>query len=385
LFGEDLIAFRDTSGNVGLVAAACPHRRASLFWGRNEEEGLRCVYHGWKFDRSGQCVDMPSEPDLSNFKAKVSITAYPTTEHGGVIWAYLGSPERRPELPQFDWLTLPESHRHVTKRLEMTNWVQGLEGGLDSAHSNFLHANLDAYRRTPEWLEQAKTDGDVRLRYHATDSAPRFFAQDTDYGLRIGARRQADPDSHYWRFTHWLMPYYNLFSNGRERPGSNARGIMWVPIDEERTWVFSVTWNDERELTAQDVAGARAFSGEVVPGTYLPAANLSNDYLIDREMQQTTNFTGLVGVQVEDMAVQESMGAIVDRTLEHLGSSDTAIIKVRRRLIQGAIDATSGYAPAAAHDGSVYRVWSTEGVFPADGVMDEEAVAALCRLPATSP
>ena len=384
LMGEDLVAFRDTSGAVGLVGAACPHRRASLFWGRNEEDGLRCVYHGWKYDREGQCVDMPSEPEESNFKTKIKISAYPTEDRGGIIWAYMGAPGERPELPAFDWLDVPADQRHATKRLEETNWVQGLEGGLDSAHGNFLHANLDAYWRTPEWLERAQNSTDMRMRNHAFDRSPRFFSQDTDYGLRIGARRNTEDNKHYWRFTHWLMPFYNLFAGGKERPGANARGLVWCPIDEGKTWVFSVTWNTERPLTEKEVEDAVGFSGDVVPGTFLPAANMANDFLIDRELQKTKTFTGLGSIQVQDLAVQESMGRIVDRTAEHLGISDSAIIKVRRRLIKGAIDAREGVRPAAAYDGLAYRVASMETVSPADEPLDEQSAEALCRLPIAS-
>jgi phthalate 4,5-dioxygenase len=380
LMSENLVAFRATDGTVGLVQAACPHRRASLFWGRNEENGIRCVYHGWKFDATGQCVDMPSEPDESNFKSKISITSYPTVDRGGVIWAFLGPAEQTPELPGYDWLDLPESNRYSTKRIENTNWVQALEGGIDSAHSNFLHARLESYRRDPDWMERAKNAPDLRTRYHAMDSSPRFFTTNTDYGMRIGARREAGEDGHYWRFTHWLAPYYNLFAEAGDRPGMNGRGFAWVPIDDTHSWTITFAWNTHHPLSAEDIAGADAFSGPTIGDSFFPARNADNDYLIDREDQVTTTFTGIAGIQAQDMAVQESMGEIVDRTLEHLGTSDSAIIMMRRNLLNQARAIADGVEPHAAHDGPAYRTRATDAIVGHDAELTDAAQAALCAL-----
>lgn len=380
LMSEDLVAFRDTDGHIGLVQAACPHRRASLFWGRNEENGLRCVYHGWKFDITGQCVDMPSEPEASNFKSKIQITAYPAIDKGGVIWAYLGAPEFTPELPQHDWLDLPETHRYSTKRIENTNWAQALEGGIDSAHSNFLHASLASYRRDPAWVERAKNAPDLRTRYHALDRSPKFVPTYTDYGLRIGARRDAGDDGHYWRFTHWLTPYYNLFAAAGDAPGVNGRGFAWVPIDDNLSWTITFAWNAHHPLTQDDIAAADDFAGPTIGDSFFPARNSTNDYMIDRDDQAHTTFTGIAGIQAQDMAVQESMGAIVDRTLEHLGTSDTAIIMMRRQLLSQARAAAEGTEPYAAAHGSAYRTRTSEIIVPKDTVLDEATQSALCSL-----
>jgi len=380
LMGEALVAFRDTDGRVGLVQAACPHRRASLFWGRNEEGGLRCVYHGWKYDVTGACVDMPSEPEASNFKDKVKITAYPTIDRGGVIWAYLGPRDEAPELPEFPWLDLPDAYRYVTKRIETTNWVQALEGGIDSAHSNFLHARLDAYRGEPAWLERAKNATDIRTRYHALDRAPKFFSTYTDYGMRIGARRDAGEDGHYWRFTHWLAPFYNVFRAPTEQPGVNGHGFAWVPIDDDHCWTITFTWNHLRPLEERDLRAAAEFAGPTIPGTYFPARNASNDYLIDRERQRDVTFTGIAGVQAQDMAVQESMGSIVDRTMEHLGTSDAAIILLRRGLLSGAMEAAGGEGPYAASHGAAYRTKATEFVVARNQDLDDGAQRAACAV-----
>jgi phthalate 4,5-dioxygenase len=380
LMSENLVAFRATDGTVGLVQAACPHRRASLFWGRNEENGIRCVYHGWKFDTNGQCVDMPSEPDASNFKNKIAITAYPTADRGGVIWAYLGPSELAPELPTYDWLDLPETHRYSTKRIENVNWAQALEGGIDSAHSNFLHARVDAFRRDPAWVERAKNAPDLRSRYHALDRSPRFFATYTDYGMRIGARREAGNDGYYWRFTHWLTPYYNLFAAAGDEPGANGRGFAWVPIDDHHSWTITFAWNTHHPLSEEDIAAADAFAGPAIGDTFFPERNATNDYLIDRDDQANVTFTGIAGIQAQDMAVQESMGAIVDRTQEHLGTSDSAIIMMRRQLLAHARATAEGSDPYAAYHGAAYRTRTAEVVVAKDASLDEARQRELCAL-----
>ena len=203
LLGEDLIAFRDSTASVGLIQNNCPHRGASLFFGRNEESGLRCVYHGWKFDADGHCVDMPNEPAESDFKSKVQAVAYPTRERNGVVWAYLGPTSDIPELPDLEWNLLPTAQRYVTKRVQECNWVQAVEGGIDPSHSGFLHAPLHV---DPDSVT-------ARDRYRL-DKRPHFALLETSYGLRIGARRVADEQRHYWSVTHFMMPFYNAFNSG---------------------------------------------------------------------------------------------------------------------------------------------------------------------------
>jgi len=143
VLGEDLIAFRDTDGNVGLVDAYCPHRGAPMFFGRNEEDGLRCVYHGWKFDCSGACTDLPNAPEGDTYKDKVRIKAYPTRDAGDLVWAYMGPAEKQPPFPEFEWTKLPRSHRYVTKFVEQCNYLQAMEGDYDPSHARFLHSTLD--------------------------------------------------------------------------------------------------------------------------------------------------------------------------------------------------------------------------------------------------
>ena len=206
ILNEELIAFRDTNGDVGIIDNFCPHRRASMFFGRNEECGLRCVYHGWKFDTNGDCVDMPSEPAESNFKDKVKIKAYPAQDWGGYIWAYMGPAASMPELPEVGWAMVPESHRKVSRRLQENNFVQGIEGGIDSSHISFLHFGLTpAVRDDPARAGHSLTN---------TDTAPHFIVKHTDYGFVYGANREAENDTFYWRLTPFMLPFFTVIPGG---------------------------------------------------------------------------------------------------------------------------------------------------------------------------
>jgi phenylpropionate dioxygenase-like ring-hydroxylating dioxygenase large terminal subunit len=358
LLGEDLIAFRDTNGAVGLVDEFCPHRRASLFWGRNEECGLRCVYHGWKFDTSGACVDMPNEPPEYRFGNKVRITAYPTREFGGLIWAYLGPPDQLPELPKIEWARVPESHRYISKRFQETNYLQAIEGGIDSSHANFLHATVDAFRVTDEYVAKVRSSSNLRAKYHVMDKSPRFAVKKTGYGLLIAVRRNAKEDSYYWRMTQFLLPSYTMIPH---QQGHSIHGHCWVPRDDETCWVWTMTWNPDGPLSQDDletIAQERFVHARVEPMTFRPLRNKSNNYMIDRDRQRTDTMTGIHGLAAQDQALQESMGPIVDRTRERLGTSDTAIIATRRLLLQEIRSLQEGQQPSAAHHGDAYWVRS---------------------------
>ena len=373
IMGEDLIAFRDTHGRVGLVDEMCPHRRASLFWGRNEECGLRCVYHGWKFDVAGDCVDMPNEPPEYGFQNKVRITAYPTHEQGGVVWAYMGPPGHVPQMPKLEWSRLPASHCYVSKRFQETNYLQAIEGGIDSSHSNFLHASVDAFRMTEEYVEKAKHSPNLRVRYHILDKSPRFTVKKTDYGLIIAARRNADEDTYYWRLTQFLLPSHTMIPYQK---GGAIHGHCWVPRDEETCWVWTISWNPEAPLSEEEWEAIRKETfvhARVDPVTFRPLRNKSNNYGIDREQQRSSSMTGMHGFATQDMAIQESMGPTVDRTRERLGTSDTAIIAMRRLLLQEIDGLKQGQEPYAAHHGEIYWVRSASMVLNRGVPFDEGA------------
>jgi nitrite reductase/ring-hydroxylating ferredoxin subunit len=343
LLGENLIAFRDTNGRVGLIQNHCPHRGASLFFGRNEEAGLRCVYHGWKFDVEGNCVDMPNEPAESDFKHKVRATAYPCRELNGVIWTYMGPRQNPPPLPELGWALVPPRQRHKLRYARACNWLQALEGDIDSSHVNYLHRQLAANSLSGGTTLSKRTEEDRKhFEYFRDNGAPTLQVVDTEIGVTYGARRPAGPDSDFWRVTQFLMPFYTSI------PGTRAMGSakVWVPLDDEHTLIWEPSWSlAGADIPEEERAG---FTGRVPETGFLPhttdwlgrwnfVANKSNDYLVDRQKQKTVNYTGLDDSNpLQDGAVQESMGAIFDRSSEHLGSADAMIIRVRRRLLEAA-------------------------------------------------
>ena len=372
ILGEDLIAFRDSQGRVGLLDEFCPHRRASLFWGRNEECGLRCVYHGWKFDVAGACVDMPNEPPEYAFANKVRTQAYPAREFGGIIWAYLGPPERTPELPKLEWARVPGTHRYISKRRQETNYLQAVEGGIDSSHSNFLHATVEAFQMSDAYLEKVRNANHLRAKYHILDRSPRFTVTKTGYGLLIAVRRNAEEDTYYWRLTQFLLPSHTIIPYQK---GLSIHGHCWVPRDDETCWVWSMTWNPDAPLSPDEWEAIRNESfvhASVEPGTFRPLRNKDNNYLIDRA-QLGASMTGIHGFAAQDQAIQESMGPIVDRSRERLGTSDAAIIAMRRLLLEEIRALVDGREPTAPHHGDRYWVRSASMLLKRDVPVDQGA------------
>ncbi len=330
VLSERLVAFRDTRGHVGLVDEFCAHRGVSLFFGRNEEEGIRCPYHGWKYDVSGQCVDVPSEPAASGFCNKIRLKSYPCVELGGVVWIYMGPAAQRPAPPAYEWTALPRARRHVSKQLQECNFLQAMEGGLDSIHSTFLHR----YSVGDDPLLKRDAESAAMIK---GDPHPAFLPTVSPAGLHITTRRKVGEDRYFWRVTQFLMPCFNLFPPYGDNP---CGGHAWVPMDDENCWVFNIDYHPRRDLTALELAGVAEGRGvhvPLVPGTFLPVANKGNDYLIDRDAQKARKtFSGVMRVGVQDAAVQESMGPIEDRAREKLVSSDNGIIMTRKRLLDAA-------------------------------------------------
>jgi len=389
MLGEDLVAFRDSRGRVGVVQNNCPHRGASLFFGRNEEGGLRCVYHGWKFDADGACVDMPNEPPESDFKHKVRATAYPTSERNGVVWVYMGPSTQPPPLPELEWNLVPKSHVYLSKRVADSNWVQTLEGEIDSSHSGFLHTLLeeqDNYSNAQNasagrLFGGADSNTDMGMYYKMRDRHPHFEVLDTDYGVLIGARRMAETDSYYWRLTQFLMPFHTIIPPYGPDPAFS--GHAWLPIDDEHTLALCFTYHPLRPLTENERSRIAHGGGRLghqglhptvdafLPPTpeawsrYRSIYNKSNDYQVDWDAQRKVRFSGLPGVWPQDSACQESMGLIYDRSSEHLGSSDSGIIRVRRRLMQAALALREqGATPPAANEPASYSARSASIVLP---------------------
>jgi phthalate 4,5-dioxygenase len=359
LLGEDLIAFRDSQGNVGMLAANCPHRGASLFFGRNEECGLRCAYHGWKFDVTGRCVDMPNEPAESNFKDKVRARAYPCQDVNGLIWVYMGPREMPPSLPAFEINTLPPEYVYPPQlMLEECNWVQALEGDIDSSHIDFVHAKLTA---------------DISLRAtHHKDKRPRLEVLPTDYGACYSARRRSDTEGLYWhRITQFVLPFFTMIAASDPHLVS-ARA--WVPLDDHHSLQVVMRGRLDRPVTDAERQQARdpfaAWGGYVEatsdPHTrYYTKANIHNDYMRDLELQKEL----MIGIpflgNLQDRAMTETMGPIYDRTQEHLGTTDAMVIYVRRRLIQAAQALRDERGvPANVDDPTLCRVRPASALLP---------------------
>jgi phthalate 4,5-dioxygenase oxygenase subunit len=360
LLGEELLAFRDTEGKVGLIDEYCPHRKVSLYFGRNEECGIRCVYHGWKFDVDGNCVDMPSEPPESSFKEKVGIKSYPCRERGGVIWTYMGPPELMPELPELEWALVPDSHRYTSRRIQECNYFQAIEGGLDSSHISFLHRGGGGQG----FIGLKSYEKSNAPKYLTHDTAPKFEVEKTDYGMLVGAKRKAEEGSLYWRITQFLMPWYTMIPPFENVPrGAHA----WVPMDDENVYTWNISWNPLRPLTTMEITTLKEGRGihmPLIPGTLRPVQNKDNDYLISRELQVSgSSFTGIKGIGAQDSAVQETQGTIANRAAERLGTSDAAIIAARRVMINAAKALQEGKTPPAL-DPSTHHVRSASVILP---------------------
>ena len=370
VLSEKLVAFRNSAGRVGIVDEFCAHRGASLWFARNEEGGLRCAYHGWKYDVTGQCVEVPSEPAETGYCKSIKLVSYPVIERGDVVWIYMGPAEHRPPAPEFEWTTVPAGHRFVSRRVQESNYLQAMEGGIDSVHLSFLHRG--DLRSDPLHAGSKGSD-------YASSTDGRFEVVETPGGMVIGVRRPADPGFLYWRITQWIMPSFTMIPPY----GKNAlNGHVWVPIDDETCMTWNFTHHPTRALTQAELEVMRSGGGNhpaLIHGTFRPIANRDNDYLIDRAAQKAgATFSGVKGIAMQDAAIQESMGAIQDRTREHLVSTDNAVILARRRLARAALALREGMAPDAIEP-ATHRVRSAALVLP-EGVPFYEAAAEALKV-----
>jgi phenylpropionate dioxygenase-like ring-hydroxylating dioxygenase large terminal subunit len=367
LLCENLIAFRTTSGEVGVIADACPHRGASLFFGRNEEEGLRCVYHGWKFDTAGNCVDMPSEPPESNFKAKVHAKAYKAVERGGMIWVYMGTREVPPPLPNLEANMQPEGEASIGAFFSECNWLQSLEGDYDTVHLGFLHQGSIK----PEDVQEGS------LEYYVLKTRwARFITADTEFGCTYGCYRPAEADTTYWRLAQFLFPFYAMIPT--VPLGSRKMVIAVVPVDDDHCmrWTWGENLRRNRGgIPTPEVDGITtgyhtdpSHNTTDWYGRFRPAGNSRNDYLIDREAQRINvggmGYSGIPG-RGQDGAVTESMGTIYQRDAEHLGVTDSGIIRMRRLFIKHTRALRDhGVMPPGVDNADVYKVRSGSIILP---------------------
>ena len=373
LLGEDLVAFRATSGRVGLVQWWCPHRGTPLWMGRNEEEGLRCLYHGWKFDVDGNCVDQMNEPQEAQYKDKIDLIAYPTVEMGGVIWAYMGPPECRPPEPKFEFTQAPESHRHVLKVIQRSNWIQALEGGIDPSHAPILHGGLTRYAAGAD-IGRGLGAGDAIMK----PKTYRMYVEPTDYGQQFWAVGASD-DENYVMGHHFVMPWTQVRLHTRN-PNLVA-GHFYVPIDDDNCMVWD--WEycfAEEPLSETEVEWLEMSSGygkgHVDPATFLPYHDRNDDWGLSREAQRTERFSGMPSNGDQDRAVQEGVGPIVDRSRENLGQSDMPLIGVRRRFMESLRVVADGGNPVGTGN-SYYGIRAVGRSYPKDVDWRAETLALM--------
>jgi phthalate 4,5-dioxygenase oxygenase subunit len=370
LLSERLIAFRDSQGRYGLIDEFCAHRGVSLWFARNEESGLRCAYHGWKYNVTGQCIDVPSEPDESGFRDKIKLKGYPLAKVGDVLWTHMGDPEARPPLPEWEFTQVPPEQTFTSKRWQESNWLQALEGGIDSSHVSWLHSG--GLKNDP-LFKGAKGN-----EYNLADRKPFFEVVDSDGGLFIGARRNAEEGHYYWRITPWVMPSFTMIPPRGDHP---MHGHFWIPIDDENCWTWSYDYHPIRAFTDAERKAMEEGQGvhcEYEPGTFRPLQNKDNDYMMDREAQRRGEyFSGIKGIAMQDASLQESMGPIVDRTKENLVSTDNGIIMARQKLRKAVIALRDKGVTPPGVDPAHHRVRSASVVLPKDEAFIDKTRDAL--------
>src|ERR1700680_4491728 len=393
LLGEKLIAFRDSAGRVGVMDHRCPHRCASLFLGRNQEGGIRCVYHGWKYDVAGNCVDMPSVPPHQDFKHKVKAKAYRAVERAGLVWVYMGAGAEAPPLPSLEILDVPDDEIRVSLIQRDCNYLQALEGEIDTSHFGFLHAgHVDA--------DDVPEDGPIHNT--VTDRAPEYHVADTAWGTQYAGYRPAGPGRTYRRFANFLFPVWILARSGEFGSHVHARG--WVPLDDTHTMFCFLWW--KRGVSAMTQPQPAFKDGRPIGGTgrgykFLPnttdwlgrwrlAANPGNDWGIDRAAQRSNAiYSGIDGIHLQDQAVTESMGPITDPAFEHLAPSDQMITRTRRRLLMAARALRDkNVLPPGVEDAEVFRGARSGYLVSADKSPWQEVYArqlAAAVHPASSP
>ena len=357
ILNEKLIAFRDTAGRVGVLDHLCPHRCASLFFGRNEEHGIRCVYHGWKFDVEGKCLDQPNLPDKNKYPAGTRATAYRAAEQGGLVFAYMGLQQHSPPpLPQIEANLAEPNDKNIALFQRDCNWLQALEGDIDTSHLAFLHAGC---------VDPDRMDPNDTHTYLVKNKSPEISVTTVPYGTMYAASRAAMDGFDHHRFAHFIFPFWVCYPSDRFERNMSANA--WVPIDDHHTMIFNLdaqrAEGKQKQMSYADgtpVAGL-ARPMEYLPrtddwmGRWRPARNRDNDYGIDRGAQQRgESFTGVIGIPLQDQMIQESMGEIVDRTREHLGASDRMVMLTRRAML----DAVAKYKA----DGALPRVLEEPGL-----------------------
>ena len=343
VLGEFFVAFRDTDGRLGLLDARCPHRGADLSFGLNEEGGLRCAQCGWKFDVEGTILDLPLEPDDSPLWKEATAPAFKVRDYGGLVWAYVGPQDDVPDLPEFEWTRVPADQRYLSRFAVECNYMQGVEGGLDAARVNAL---VGAGMGEPVSLEDDEPAHTVQ-------------ATATGYGLIVGTALDADGKAPLdVQVTHWLMPFYTTAPADKS---GVLEGVAWVPIDDESTMAFAVTYNPKRRLSQKllaDIRRGKRVHPQLAEGTFRRKRNKDNGYSADPKPGFTSFASRFTSTFELAVACQETMGTIVDRSAETLGANDAAVESARKVLMTAAVDLMEGTVPVIVHHGEAYRVRS---------------------------
>jgi phenylpropionate dioxygenase-like ring-hydroxylating dioxygenase large terminal subunit len=360
LLGEDLVLFRTKNGELGLIGSFCPHRFGPLFFGRVEEEGLRCPYHGWKFTAGGKCLEMPNVPADLSFTNEIHHPGYPCVERGGIVWTYMGRNNELPSLPDLEFLRVSDDDRQYRLFFQECNYLQVLEGGIDPTHVMWLHSPYDL---ADEELSATQQPYQHRVAQRSGARTPLDVAiADTPGGFTYGAKRPAGEGKSLWRINQFIMPFYTMPPGGDQK---QARA--YIPVDDESCVKWQIKWFPSKrikELSKETLRSPFAEEAYDPPTNAVPfghvraKAKKANDYLINWEIHKTRRF-GIAGVNLQDVCVTENEGPtpILDRTQENLCAGDTTIIKARLMLLEAARALREKNAlPAGARDPSVYRV-----------------------------
>lgn len=363
LLGEDLIAFRTTSGAVAVMDHRCPHRCASLFYGRNEEDGIRCIYHGWKYSADGVCVEMPNIEGGLAGRGAIRARAYRTAERAGVVWVYMGPRREPPPIPEFPVLGMSDEDIDVYCIQRQCNYLQTLEGEIDTSHAMFLHFGMVGAENDQGPVGAQPVD--------LVSRAVRYKTAETPYGLLAGAHKKVDEENTYWRFANFLFPFWTQIPPCQF--GAEAFARAWVPMDDTHTMLFSISTDTYFGLGSRGKKKRRPVPGppgitfdyEFLPNTtdwygrWRLAANGRNDYFIDRALQRSSIYSGVDGLEIQDSLVSESMGPITDHTLEHLTPADQPIVQTRRALLKAALALRDeGIVPPGVDEPAAYGQWS---------------------------
>ena len=387
LLGEDLVLFRARRGEIGLIGAFCPHRLAPLFYGRVEDDGLRCPYHGWKFAPGGKCMEMPNIPPEQQFTDEIHHPAYPCVERGGIIWIYMGPAKQLPALPDLEFLRVADEDRNYRLFYQECNYLQVLEGGIDPTHVMWLHSPYDlsdeeltAKQQPAQHLVANRSGARTPLDIEIADTAG---------GFTYGAKRPAGNGKTLWRVNQFIMPFYTMPPGGDQK---QARA--YVPVDDESCVKWQIKWYPNKNIKEASKETLRApFTEEAydAPTNSMPFGHIrtkarrANDYLMNWEIHKAKRF-GIAGVNLQDVCVTENEGPtpILDRTKENLCPGDLSVIKARRMLLDAAHALhQNGTIPIGARDPSVYRVRGCSTLVP-DDVYWIEGVRREVTVPAPS-